>query len=284
MVTEEGIEDNNALAAESNKLSGGSKEFKAEFLGQLVDCRSFLCRALSLEVDTRKRELLQTVVEAATNQVVQLERIVNGKRRKTTSSSEMKDDSGGGGPGGEDGGGGAVTEAISGTIQTKGTHTFDSVVGLDHAKQVTLLGEARKRLAGTVSVTDPDYTKKHTTESNKLSGGSKEFKAEFLGQLVDCRSFLCRALSLEVDTRKRELLQTVVEAATNQVVQLERIVNGKRRKTTSSSEMKDDSGGGGPGGEDGGGGAVTEAISGTIQTKGTHTFDSVVGLDHAKQV
>ena len=63
------------LAIESNKLSGGSPEFRGEFLDQLVDCRSFLCKALALEEGKRRREMLQVVVEATTNHVVQLERL-----------------------------------------------------------------------------------------------------------------------------------------------------------------------------------------------------------------
>ena len=63
------------LSVESNKLCGGPQDFKSAYLDQLIDCRSVVCQILSAEVETRRKETLQTVVESLTGQIVNLEKI-----------------------------------------------------------------------------------------------------------------------------------------------------------------------------------------------------------------
>ena len=65
------------LSVESNKLCGGPKEFKAAFLDQLIDCRSAVCQILSSEVRSGRKDILQTVVESLTSQIVHLEKLGN---------------------------------------------------------------------------------------------------------------------------------------------------------------------------------------------------------------
>ena len=66
------------LSVESNKLCGGPQDFKSAYLDQLIDCRSVVCQILSAEVETRRKETLQTVVESLTGQIVNLEKIGRG--------------------------------------------------------------------------------------------------------------------------------------------------------------------------------------------------------------
>ena len=63
------------LSIESNKLCGGPREFKSAFLDQLIDCRSAVCQILSAEVVSRRRDILQTIVESLTSQIVHLEKL-----------------------------------------------------------------------------------------------------------------------------------------------------------------------------------------------------------------
>lgn len=63
------------LSVEGNKLCGGPQEFKSAYLEQLVDCRSVVCQILSAEVEVKRKETLQTVVESLTTQIVNLEKI-----------------------------------------------------------------------------------------------------------------------------------------------------------------------------------------------------------------
>ena len=63
------------LSGEGNKLCGGPQEFKSAYLEQLVDCRSVVCQILSAEVEVKRKETLQTVVESLTTQIVNLEKI-----------------------------------------------------------------------------------------------------------------------------------------------------------------------------------------------------------------
>lgn len=63
------------LSIESNKLCGGPSDFKAAFLEQLVGCRSAVCTVLASEGDHGRRDVLNTIVESFTSQIVHLEKI-----------------------------------------------------------------------------------------------------------------------------------------------------------------------------------------------------------------
>ena len=63
------------LSIESNKLCGGPQDFKSAYLDQLIDCRGVVCQILSAEVEIKRKDTLQTVVESLTNQIVNLENI-----------------------------------------------------------------------------------------------------------------------------------------------------------------------------------------------------------------
>ncbi|XP_063682525.1 uncharacterized protein LOC134817320 isoform X2 [Bolinopsis microptera] len=122
------------LSVESNKLCGGPQDFKSAYLDQLIDCRSVVCQILSAEVETRRKETLQTVAESLTGQIVNLEKIVNKIQSEGSNTSKTTPETA------------ALTtkeaesqqrsEAISSTIQqSKHSHNFTQVAGLEHVKQ-----------------------------------------------------------------------------------------------------------------------------------------------------
>ena len=78
------------LSIESNKLCGGPVEFKSAFLDQLIDCRSALCQILSVENVPQRKDVLQTIIESLTSQIVLLEKLANSSQNTTISTRSTK--------------------------------------------------------------------------------------------------------------------------------------------------------------------------------------------------
>jgi len=113
------------LSIEGNKLCGGSTDFRAAFLDQLIDCRSALCQVLAQESLGRRREVLQTLIESVTTQICTLEKLVENRSISPQSTSNAAPD---------DDTGDKRCAAITATIQPQ-HGLFSNVAGLDHVKE-----------------------------------------------------------------------------------------------------------------------------------------------------